>query len=117
MATVDPAEARVIRPETVGPAEGAASSSDSAALCEFVLETQASERYFRSWLELLARGLASGPRAAIGSAENGSTRWLRRRILKRAQRRAERFHSGIRRQLLETDEQLASLLAFSGRGE
>ncbi len=34
-----------------------------------------------------------------------------------AQRRAERLHSRIRRQLLKTDARISSLLAFSGRGE
>jgi preprotein translocase subunit SecA len=34
-----------------------------------------------------------------------------------AQRRAERIHSRIRRQLLATDERLGTLLAFSGEME
>jgi preprotein translocase subunit SecA len=45
---------------------------------------------------------------------------LRRRSLatvRRAQRRAQRVHSRMRRDLLRFDEQLASTLAFSGRSE
>ncbi len=73
MATVDPAVARVRRPEAVGPPEDAASSSGGAALWELVLETQAGERYFRSWLELLARGLDGLRRALLilGPADRG----------------------------------------------
>jgi preprotein translocase subunit SecA len=42
------------------------------------------------------------------------TRALR---LKMAQRSAERLHRRMRRDLLRTDEQLATALAFSGRSE
>lgn len=38
-------------------------------------------------------------------------------VLRSAQRRAERLHSRARRMLLKLDEQLDSLLAFSGRSE
>ena len=38
-------------------------------------------------------------------------------VFRRAQRTAERLHSRIRRDLLKTDEQLESALAFSGRPE
>ena len=41
----------------------------------------------------------------------------RRRLFGRAQRRTERLHSRIRRNLLKADEQYGTLLAFSGRVE
>jgi preprotein translocase subunit SecA len=42
---------------------------------------------------------------------------LRRLIVWQAQRRAERLHSKTRRQMLKMDERIATLLAFSGRGD
>jgi len=43
--------------------------------------------------------------------------WLGRPMFAAAQWRAERAHSRARRDLLDLDEQLGDLLAFSGRGE
>ena len=43
----------------------------------------------------------------------GRTRWL----FQRAQRRAERLHSRMRRDLLRLDQRLGTLLAFSGEME
>jgi len=42
---------------------------------------------------------------------------VRRLIVWQAQRRAQRLHSKTRRQLLKMDERIATMLAFSGRGE
>lgn len=42
---------------------------------------------------------------------------LARPLVRLAQRRAERAHAAIRRELLGIDERLGDLLAFSGRGE
>lgn len=43
--------------------------------------------------------------------------WLGRRLLRRAQRRAESLHARMRRDLLKMDKQLGTTLAFSGRQE
>jgi hypothetical protein len=47
-----------------------------------------------------------------------AVRWLARRgaLVRLAQRRAERGHAAIRRELLRMGQQLGDLLAFSGRG-
>ena len=54
-------------------------------------------------------------RRAARSGALGSL--LRRLTVRRAQRQAERLHWRIRQDLLKMDERIASLLAFSGRGE
>jgi preprotein translocase subunit SecA len=43
--------------------------------------------------------------------------WLGPYVLRRAQRRAERLHARMRRDLLRMDEHLETALAFSGRLE
>ncbi len=43
--------------------------------------------------------------------------WLGARLFRLAQRRAERTHSRMRRDLMDLDEYLGDVLAFSGRGE
>jgi preprotein translocase subunit SecA len=43
--------------------------------------------------------------------------WLGGLLAGVAQRGAERHHSGVRRELLRTDDQLSDLLAFTGRSE
>ncbi len=55
---------------------------------------------------LARRALAAGPQSALA-----------RRLVRRAQRRAERSNAAIRRELLSMDEQLGDLLAFAGKGE
>jgi len=50
-------------------------------------------------------------------ADSAFGRWLGDRIATYAQRRAERKHFQVRRDLLNLDESLESALAFSGRGE
>lgn len=50
-------------------------------------------------------------------ARGGTTSRLRRAALWQAQRRAERLHSGTRRKLVKMDERIATMLAFSGKGE
>jgi preprotein translocase subunit SecA len=55
---------------------------------------------------LARRALATGPQSALA-----------RRLVRLAQRRAERSNAAIRRELLSTDEQLGDLLAFAGKGE
>jgi preprotein translocase subunit SecA len=47
----------------------------------------------------------------------GSQSVLARRLVRLAQRRAERSNAAIRRELLSMDEQLGDLLAFAGKGE
>jgi hypothetical protein len=44
-------------------------------------------------------------------------RWLGRLVFAVAQWRAERAHSRARRDLLDLDDYLGDILAFSGRGE
>jgi preprotein translocase subunit SecA len=58
--------------------------------------------------------LAHLPRLAAGDAVAS---WAGRTLLAFAQRRAESTHSRARRQLLQMDEALGDMLAFSGRGE
>jgi preprotein translocase subunit SecA len=65
----------------------------------------------RTYLGRSLRGLAQ--RAAHGRSRSTLVRGL----VRLAQRRAERSHAAIRRELLTMDEQLGDLLAFSGRGE
>jgi preprotein translocase subunit SecA len=55
-------------------------------------------------------GWAAGGRGLV-------PRWLGTRVVRRAQRRAERLHARMRRDLMKADEQLESRLAFSGRLE
>ena len=43
--------------------------------------------------------------------------WPSRWLLRHAQRRAERVHAGMRRDLLKSDEKQSRTLAFSGRPE
>jgi preprotein translocase subunit SecA len=43
--------------------------------------------------------------------------WLGSTVFSAAQSRAERTHSRMRRDLLDMDEHLGNMLAFSGRGE
>jgi preprotein translocase subunit SecA len=58
------------------------------------------------------------PAAAAALARFGRLpRWLGRLVFAIAQRRAERAHSRMRRDLLDLDDYLGDLLAFSGRGE
>ncbi|MGB8436274.1 MAG: preprotein translocase subunit SecA, partial [Burkholderiales bacterium] len=63
-----------------------------------------------------------GPAARWVSRHRGITgrklgQRLLRRLLRTAQQRAERSHARLRKDLLNMDEQLGDLLAFSGRGE
>jgi preprotein translocase subunit SecA len=63
-----------------------------------------------------------GPAARWTSRHRGITRRklgqrLLRRLLRTAQQRAEHSHARLRKDLLNMDEQLGDLLAFSGRGE
>jgi preprotein translocase subunit SecA len=55
---------------------------------------------------LARRALVAGPQSAIA-----------RRLVRLAQRRAERSNAAIRRELLSMDEELGDLLAFAGKGE
>lgn len=63
-----------------------------------------------------SRLLKSGAiRSAIDrSGVDSRLRWL---LMWQAQSRAERVHSRTRRQLVKTDQRVATMLAFSGRGE
>ncbi len=58
----------------------------------------------------------AGRGAALAASAAPRSR-LRGWVVRLAQRRAERLHSRTRRRLLDADERLAKLLAFSGRGE
>jgi len=51
------------------------------------------------------------------SSERPLQGWLARFIVRRAQVSAERMHARIRRELLASEDQLESTLAFSGRVE
>ncbi|HKK52312.1 MAG TPA: DEAD/DEAH box helicase [Myxococcota bacterium] len=64
---------------------------------------------------LLAR-IARGPLAAR-LLEGRLGQGLARRVLRRAQRRAEALHRRLRREVLRADREIADTLAFSGRGE
>jgi preprotein translocase subunit SecA len=61
-----------------------------------------------SWLSDAARRVA--PKSGLGSR-------LRSAVLDHTQHRAGRLHARTRRDLVEQDERLESLLAFSGRQE
>ena len=56
-------------------------------------------------------------RRAVGILQPWLGAWLGRLALHWAQRRAERLHAGMRRDLLATDELLGDALAFSGEPE
>jgi len=43
--------------------------------------------------------------------------WLGAKLVKGAQRRAEKLHARMRRDLLKMDKQLGTALAFAGRKE
>ena len=57
-----------------------------------------------------------GPAARL-SAMNNVPSWLGKAVFSIAQFRAERVHSRMRRDLLDMDDYLGNMLAFSGRGE
>jgi preprotein translocase subunit SecA len=67
--------------------------------------------------ELLARYGGGWCRLARWLAGRGGRTPLARWIFRRAQRRAERLHAGMRADLLRLDEFLDTALAFSGRHE
>lgn len=52
-----------------------------------------------------------------GPSPTSRTAILRRFVMRLAQLRAERLHARMRRALLSADEQIKTMLAFSGRGE
>jgi preprotein translocase subunit SecA len=62
-------------------------------------------------------GLRSVEPVSRWVASAAPTSALRRGIVWQAQRRAERLHSKIRRELVKMDERIETMLAFSGRGE
>jgi preprotein translocase subunit SecA len=71
-------------------------------------------------MQAQGQGLAFALLQALAAAkgeEAASRASLRRLAVRLAQRRAERLHASMRRSLLSVDEQLSSMLAFSGRGE
>jgi preprotein translocase subunit SecA len=68
------------------------------------------DELLKAYLGPLARGAAEGAGGAIPQAAV-------RRLLRLAQGRAERANAGIRRALLNSDEKMGDMLAFSGRGE
>ncbi len=74
------------------------------------LEDELATVYVSRPLQWLARRVAGKP----GTLRN---RCLGQIIFRRAQRRAERLHARMRRNLLKMDEQLGDALAFSGRPE
>ncbi|NJD35993.1 MAG: prepilin peptidase [Betaproteobacteria bacterium] len=73
------------------------------------LEDEIFHDFFKGRAELLRRLF---PR--IGSP---LPNWLGERLVKVAQRVAERHHGRVRRELLRVDDQLSDLLAFTGRSE
>jgi preprotein translocase subunit SecA len=66
----------------------------------------------------LVRAFADAPRRALLALARRvrSTRLLAR-VLRSVQARAERHHASVRKQLFESDERLADVLAFAGKGE
>lgn len=54
---------------------------------------------------------------AMKWAASGGGNWVARALFWQAQRRAERYHAGIRYSLLKNDTSLQRTLAFSGRAE
>jgi len=60
----------------------------------------------KSWLAALLR------RRRLLATPPGQ--WLSQRLLRRAQRRVERAHFKMRKELLKVDQQLGDLLSFSG---
>jgi preprotein translocase subunit SecA len=74
------------------------------------LEDELATVYLSRPLQGLARRMAGKP----GTFWN---QWMGKILFPRAQRRAERLHARMRRQLLKMDEQLGDALAFSGRPE
>ena len=69
--------------------------------------------------ELVVAHAGFWARLARGAVPGGGRvpRWLGGWAVRRAQRRAERLHARMRRDLVKMDEQLESSLAFSGRLE
>jgi preprotein translocase subunit SecA len=55
--------------------------------------------------------------ARVLSPQPGGSRWAVSRVFRRAQRRAERRHFLMRRDLLKMDDSVEKALAFAGRGE
>jgi len=58
-----------------------------------------------------------GRTARLFSRTGVMPRWLGVRIFSAAQSRAERLHSRMRRDLVDMDDHVGNMLAFSGRGE
>ena len=73
------------------------------------LEDELVRIYAHRWWQKLS--------ALLSRAGDGANDWARAATLALAQRAAERLHYRMRRQLLKSDEQLATALAFSGRAE
>jgi preprotein translocase subunit SecA len=72
---------------------------------------------FASLEDELVRAHASRLGRLLSGRDAGPHSRLHRWLMHHAQRRAERLHSGIRRQLVRMDDQIATMLAFAGRGE
>ena len=72
---------------------------------------------FVSLEDELVRAHGSVLAAAFHGRDAHPSSPLRRFVMSRAQQRAERLHSTIRRQLVKMDDQIANMLAFAGRGE
>ncbi|MGQ9647142.1 MAG: preprotein translocase subunit SecA [Thermodesulfobacteriota bacterium] len=86
--------------------QGDPGTSEAIVSLEDELVTVYSAKLFQ-WL---ATAVLNGPDSFIA-------RWIGRVLFHRAQRKAERLHARIRRDLLKMDEQLGDALAFSGRPE
>lgn len=58
-------------------------------------------------------------KAVLGLSRGGSNLWkpLGRHAIRKAQRRVERVHAGVRNRLLRYDEERSDTLSFSGRSE
>ncbi len=68
-------------------------------------------------VRLHAGALGSRLAAAAAREDSNAGRWLRRTVVRHAQRAAGRLNSRMRRELLHQDTRLDTLLAFSGRPE
>ena len=74
------------------------------------LEDELATVYVNKPLQWLVNVILKKPNRLFG-------RWMGKILFRRAQRKADRLHARMRRDLLKMDEQLGDALAFSGRQE
>jgi preprotein translocase subunit SecA len=79
----------------------------------YVVIASMDDRLLRTYLSSLLGRLAR----RVANPERKLGRWIGNRFAAYAQRKAERRHYHVRRELLKYDESLESAIAFSGHGE